>query len=197
MKKIHIALLLSIVTFGKINAQELTENNVEKGKRYAFFVGYSAYKLSNPGFHIGVEKYLSNTQNYEVIGALKLNFFTQKDVQTGLSFHANFGQRYKTNFGLFLESFIGIGVQQSFFTSQSFEFTQNTANVVETKASKTGLSPSLILGIGYDFEKVTKHPLKLYVRPSFYWLYPDRNVLISTNYSIETGFIFRPNWGKR
>ena len=103
-----------------------------------------------------------------------------------------FGQRYTTSFGLFLESYFGVGIQQTFFTNKTYDYINSTVTIKENKESKTGAIPNLELGIGYAFGNKTGLPLSLFVRPSAYWLYPDRNLFIQSTYALKLGFIYVP-----
>ena len=93
---------------------------------------------------------------------------------------------------MFLESYLGIGLQQTFYVNKNFEYNLGQSMIIETKMNKTGIIPNISLGLGYDFSKKTKIPLKFYLRPSFYWLYLDRNLVFQSSSAIETSLIFVP-----
>ena len=184
-----ITLLASIFTS---NAQDITKNGTPIEKKYGFSIGYFGYKFNNTGFQIGVEKYLASTKNFNVLGGINILYYNQKDIQSAVAINARIGQRYTAGFGLFLESYLGIGLQQTFYVNKTFDYNSGQASITETKMSKTGITPNISLGLGYDFSKKTKILLKFYLRPSFYWLYPDRNLVFQSSSAIETGLIFVP-----
>jgi len=188
-------MLIAIVSIS--NAQEITENGTPINNRFGFSLGYFGYKFSNPGIQFGFEKYVATTNNYNVLGGMNIFYYNQKDIQSAMAISARIGQRYTSGFGFFLETYLGVGVQQTFYVNKTFEYNSGQSTITETKMSKTGISPSISLGLGYDFRKKTEYPIKFYLRPSFYWLYPDRNLVFQSSYAIETGLIYVPNFKKK
>jgi hypothetical protein len=196
MYKYFILILsLSFVTVAK--AQDVTKNGTPYNERYSYNIGYFGYKLSNAGVQFGIEKKLATTNDFNIIGGLQLNYYSESNVQSGLGLHARFGQRFTTPFGLFLETYLGMGIQQTFYTNKTYVYDGSAATITDNKTSKTGISPSINLGIGYDFNTTMDYPIKLYIRPSFYWLYPERNLLLQTSHALEIGIIYTPNRAKK
>jgi hypothetical protein len=178
-------------------AQDVSKNGTPSNQRFSFSAGYLGYKLANSGLQLGVEKYLATTNNFNVIGSLQLNYYNESKVQSAIGVHARIGQRYTTGFGLFLETYLGMGVQQTFFTDKTYEYNAGASSIKETQTSKSSISPSITLGLGYDFNKQMNLPIKWYLRPSFYWVYPERNLLLQTSYALETGIVYTPKWAKK
>lgn len=199
MNKINNAIILIVLLANVffLNAQNITKNGTPNEKKYGFSVGYFGYRLNNFGFQIGVEKYLASTNNFNVLGGINILYYHQRDIQSAIAMNARIGQRYTTGFGLFLESYLGIGVQQTFYVNKTFDYNSGQSTITETKMSKTGITPNISLGLGYDFSNKTKIPLKFYLRPSFYWLYPDRNLVFQSSSAIETGLIFVPTISRK
>ena len=193
---IFISIIL-ITIVSSSTAQDLTKNGTPKNTKFGFSAGYFGYKFSNPGFQLGIENYIATTKNYNVIGGINIYYYNQKDIQSAMTISARIGQRYTANFGLFLETNIGIGIQQTFYVIKTLEHNSGQSTFTESKMSKNGISPSISLGLGYDFSKKTKYPIKFHMRPSFYWLYPDRNLVFQSSYAIETGLIYVPNFKKK
>lgn len=190
-----LILLITIVSIS--NAQDITKNGTPKNNKFGFSAGYFGYKYTNPGVQLGFEKYIATTNNFNVIGGVNALYYYQKDIQSAVSINARIGQRYTTEFGLFFETYVGIGVQQTFYVNKTYEYNSGQSIITETKLSKTGMNANIVLGLGYDFSKKTKYPVKFYLRPSFYWLYPDRNLVFQSSYAIETGLIYVPNFKKK
>jgi hypothetical protein len=195
-QKNSILLVLLFLAFNS-KAQDVTKNGTPSNQRFSFSAGYLGYKLANPGLQLGVEKHLATTNNFNVIGGLLLNYYNESKVQSAVGLHARIGQRYTAGFGLFLETYLGIGVQQTFFTNQTYEYNAGVSTIKETKTSKPSLSPSITLGLGYDFNKKMDLPIKWYLRPSFYWIYPERNLLLQTSYALETGIVYTLKRGRK
>jgi hypothetical protein len=174
-----------------ISIKSIAQTVTKQTSRYSFNAGYISYKLANAGAQIGVEKNIATVKNFTINSGLQLNYLNESGVQSGIGLHARFGQRYTMPFGLFVESNLGLGVQNTSYTTQVFDYSSGTAIASSSKENKLSLSPSVVLGLGYDFVKYTKLPLKFYVRPAIYWLYPERNTILGTAANIETGLIFK------
>jgi hypothetical protein len=183
-----VIILATITSFAQ---KATTKNGTLLGQKYGLSVGYNGFKIANPGLQIGLEKYLATTQNFQVIGGLYLQFHTQKDKQTAFGLNARFGQRYTTNFGLMLESHLGIGVQQTRYTAQTFDLTTTPVTESTKNVSKLGLKPNIAMGFGYDFGKKTDFPAVFYVRPSVSCLFPDVNLVLQTSINLEMGVVYR------
>ncbi len=196
MKKIVITTGLLIFTLNSVNGQSTTENGTPLNQKFGFVAGYYGFQFKNPGFQIGLENYMATTSHFQVVGGLYAQFHHQKDRQTSIALNARIGQRYTTKFGLMLESHLGIGVQQTFYTSKVYDLTANPIAESTLKTNKTGAMPNIALGVGYDFSKKTKLPVTLYVRPNVSWLYPDKNLVFKTTGNIETGVIYKPTFKK-
>jgi len=192
---ITVALVLLVASFAS-NAQEISSNGTPANKKYGFVVGYLGYRFINPGFQLGIEKYVATTKNYQVITSLNLYYYNQPNAQSAIGINARIGQRFNTRFGLFLESYLGVGLQNTSYISTTYEYKAGLGTATENKSSKVGLSPGVVLGLGYDLSKVTKYPAKFYVRPAAYWLYPDQNLVFQTSFAVETGLIYIPTWKK-
>jgi hypothetical protein len=197
MMKNSITLITLLASIFISNAQDITKNGTPNEKKYGFSLGYFGYRFNNVGFQIGVENYLASTNNYVVLGGVNILYYNQKDIQSAVAMNARIGQRYTAGFGLFLESYLGIGLQQTLYVNKTFDYNSGQSTISETKMSKTGIIPNISLGLGYDFSKKTKIPLKFYLRPSIYWLYPDRNLVFQSSYAIETGLIYVPTFKKK
>ena len=172
----------------------ITKNGTPKNSQYGFSLGYFGYKLYAKGVQLGVERYLATTNNFNVIGSLNMIYYNETGIQSAISLNARIGQRFTTNFGLFMETSLGLGVQQTYFTTQIFDYNNGVATVTTSKSSKLGVLPNIAIGIGYDFTKKFDSPVKLYLRPAFYWLYPDRNLLFQSAYALEAGIIYMPKF---
>lgn len=184
-------LLLSLLFVTKeFYSQRLTEQPSNFCDKNAFNIGYFGHKINNIGFQLGAEKKLASANNFNVLGSLQAIYFTEKDIQKALAIQGRFGQRFTSQIGLFFESYLGLGIEQTFYTDKIFEYQSGQNTIIEKKKNKTGIAPSIILGIGYDFNKKTNLPLKAYVRPSFNWVYPDKNLVFQNSYALETGIIF-------
>jgi hypothetical protein len=196
MQLFVVAMTIAVATASF--AQDRTANGTPRNRPAGFSVGYFGYQFANPGFQLGTEFYLATTRNFNVIGNLNFFFFDEPGVQSAMALNARIGQRVTAGFGLFLESCFGIGVQQSFFDVTTYDYSSDDQATISTKSdTMTGALPHLTVGIGYDFTRKTKLPIKYYLQSSFYMLYPDQNSVFQTSWSMETGIIFVPTLNRK
>jgi hypothetical protein len=190
MKNLLI-LVAFLCSFNAIGQEKTNKNGTPSNQKFGLSISYNAYKIANPGLQIGLEKNIATTSNYQIVRGLHLQFHSQKDKQTAIGLNARLGMRYTTTFGLMLENHVGLGVQQTIYTSQVFDLSTNPIAESSTKTSKLGIKPNIALGFGYDFDKKTNFPVLFYVRPSFNWLYPDLNLVMQTAMNLEMGIVYK------
>lgn len=185
MKKIIIKTVILTLISTNIQAQK-----TDKIAKNGYSVGYTSYKLIGNGISLGSESYYGASKTHKVVASLNASLLFQKDIMNAQNLTAKIGQRYTSSFGLFLESYVGLGVQNSQFIEKTYELTVIETKINSNKINKLGLAPNLTLGLGYDFSKKSSFPAKLYLRPSFNWLYPDKNLVFQSSTNLEFGFIF-------
>lgn len=193
MKK-TFTILIVILTFYQVNAQDLTKNLTPKNERFGFMIGYYGDKLSNAGIQLGAETYLATTNNYQVIASMQYNLYGQKETYIAHYINPRFGFRYTANFGLIAESYFGIG-----YIFRKYQYDQyvlnNDGNIVNKgRAGVSSAVPNIALGLGYDFSKKLKLPISTYIRPSVHFFYPNGYVVFEATYSIEAGIIYVPTF---
>lgn len=151
------------------------------------FGGYSAYKLSNPGLHLGVEHSLLGTARFQSLATASFHLNHQADAHTAYALQLRWGQRYTAPFGLSLESYLGLGLQITHYETTSFEFIDGVAVEREGGETRFGIAPHVVFGPGYDFAPLLDLPILLYVRPGVQLLYPDLNLALQVAGTIEAG----------
>lgn len=194
-------ILFTILTF--ISLQNLsfaqtsaTQNGTPIENRYGFVFNYFGHKISSPGYQLGVESYLATTKNYNVIGSVFFtNYFVEKNY-TAIAINPRIGLRYTTNFGLTLESHLGMGYLQRFFQFNEYDVNANGQLISKGKASEASVMPNLAVGIGYDFRKNLNLPIIYVVRASINYNYPNRHLLFEAFQALETGIIYVPKLKK-
>jgi hypothetical protein len=192
MNNKFIAIILFLATsFQGFSQSETNKNGTPRNQKRGISLAYYGYKIANPGILIGTENYLATTSNFQIIAGLDLKFQQEKDQFSAIGINARIGQRYTTNFGLMLEAHLGIGIQQTFYTSKVYDLTKKPITESNIKSNKMGINPNIAFGIGYDFSKKTNLPIVFYLRPSINWLLPDKNLAFQVNPSLETGIIYK------
>ena len=197
MKNIITALLLFCTcqfTFAQV---ETNANGTPKNEKLGFFLGYYGYQFGNLGLQLGIENYLATTRNFKIIWSSYLQFHHRDERQTAVALITRIGQRYTMNFGLTLETHLGIGFQYTNYIQPVYHLGTATPNRTTTNTGKVAAAPNLALGIGYDFSKTTKLPITYYLRAGLAWTFPDLNLVFNTAGFFETGIIYRPKLNKK
>ena len=194
MKKSIITSTLFIISTFVSYGQELTRNNTPISEQFGFSMGYFGDKISNSGIQIGVENYLATTNNYKIIGSFHFATFGVKQIFTAISFNPRIGLRYTADFGLTLESHIGLGYLQRFYKYDEFDVNSTGQIISKGKASQVSAMPNFALGVGYDFRKKTNLPILFFVRASVNYNYPNKFYLFEASYALETGLIYVPKF---
>lgn len=180
--------LLYTTSFG----QTTTKNGTSTENRFGFSVNYFGHKISSHGYQIGVENYLATTQNYNVVGSVFLtNYFVEKNYMA-IALNLRIGLRYTTNFGLSLESHLGIGYSQRFFKFDEYDVNGVGQVITKGKASQISVMPNLAIGIGYDFRRKLNIPVIYIIRGSINYNYPNKHLLFEAFPALETGIIYVP-----
>lgn len=196
--KVKIYSLLFLLAISHLGlTQEVSLNGTPKKSRMGFYGGYFGYKILYPGLQLGWENYLATTKNFQVVSDVNIFYYYQRDSQSALALNTRIGQRFTMGFGLFLETMVGVGVQQTFYVKKEYNYDGYVSSITKVKSTKTGFLPGVTLGVGYDFSKKTKLPIKCYFRTSRFWLYPGKNLTFQTSYTLESGIIYVPTWNKK
>lgn len=155
--------------------------------RWSAFGGFTAHDFSAPGLHLGGEYALNTERRFRSLLSASLQLHHRPDAETAVALHARWGQRYSSDVGLTVESFVGIGVQYTSYDTISFEFEENIGRAVEGSTSRLAFAPHLVLGPGYDFAPAFGLPLQLYARPGVVVVYPERNQVFQLAAILELG----------
>jgi hypothetical protein len=191
-KKTGIVFLSLLLTVNIILAQELTKNGTPKNKRFGYSIAYLSFRGQSPGFQLGIENYLATTKNYKCFSNANFQYYKEKEIQTGVAFNFGLGQRITSTVGFYFENILRLGLQRTTYIQKIVEFNNGSTSTCYIEKNKTGFSPGIVLGIGYDFSQQTDLSAQIFFRPSFYWLYPDNNLLFKSFYVYEFGLIIVP-----
>jgi hypothetical protein len=190
-----VILLIIIVVF--ITNHSVTASHIDSTKSIK---GISISYWNKPltytnGFQIGMEKYLLQTEKFKVIFSTTLNLQRRKDVYSaaGLSVGSALRRTYK--FGLFLEYGIKLGYQGSYYDFNLYKLNSDDKVV---NVGRKWISSAIFgysFGLGYDFAKVSRLDLQLFVKPNLYYKIPNNdNVFYYNNIGLEAGLTFHPKW---
>jgi hypothetical protein len=150
------------------------------------------HELSNPGLHLGAEYVLAATSHFQSLAASSFQAYNQQGVETGYALHVRWGQRYTFGFGLTCESLLGIGAAYTRYSTTIFNFQDSIAVATAHSAARVALSPHMVFGPGYDFERVLGVPLQLYARLGVALVFPDLNATFQASAIAELGLRWTP-----
>lgn len=196
MKKIKLIALFAL-TAATVHSQELTKNNTPINQRFGFSLAYFGDKVVNKGLQIGVEKYLSTTANYNVVGSFILGTFGIKDVYNTLSLTPRIGLRYTSKFGLTAETHFGLGYLQRFYKYDQYNVNANGQLVSEGKTTLISAMPNFALGLGYDFRRKTKLSIVYFARLAINYNYPNKHYFVEASPALETGIVWIPKFNTK
>lgn len=174
-----------------VHSEELLPQSAKLGSvrrtPLGLFLGYTAHEMSSPGLHLGAEFPLAETAHFSSLALAAFQAYAQPNTEAGYALHLRWGQRFTASFGLTIESHIGIGVQLTRYDTTTFEFAGSIATPRERTTSRLAFSPQILLGPGFDFERVTRIPVHVYARPGIMLIYPDLNLAFQASFIAELG----------
>jgi hypothetical protein len=196
MKKVLTIISLLSLQYLSFAQTSTTQNGTPIENRYGFSFNYFGHKITSPGFQMGVESYLATTKNYNVIGSVFFtNYFVDKNY-TAIALNPRIGLRYTANFGLTLESHLGMGYLHRFFQFNEYDVNTNGQLISKGKASQASVMPNLAVGIGYDLRKKLNLQIIYVIRASINYNYPNRHLLFEAFQALETGIVYVPKMKK-
>ena len=158
-----------------------------KPRPWSVFGGFTSHELSAPGLHLGAAYDVEATQHFRSLVSASVQGYREPSTELGLALQLRWGQRYTASFGLTLESFLGVGVQYTRWTTTAFVFRDGMGHAQEDARSGVSFAPHVSLGPGYDFAPLLGLPIQLYARPGLQLAYPDFNGLLKLSLTAELG----------
>jgi hypothetical protein len=159
---------------------------------WSFFGGFTWHGLSDPGLHLGAEYALASTPRFRSFASVSFQAYREAGVETGYAIRASWGQRFTSSFGLTFEDELGAGVQVTRYDTPVFDFQGSVAVASHDTVSRIGFSPDLVLGPGYDFQRLFGVPFQVYARSGFMLIYPDLNFAFQAALIAEFGVRWTP-----
>ncbi|MEL6536627.1 MAG: hypothetical protein AAFQ98_14510 [Bacteroidota bacterium] len=189
MRRFLLLVAISIMPLVSSAQNPLEAESTQRGLGYS--LGYYAFKGGHPGMQVGVERCLAQQHNFQTIGQVFLQFYSQSKRQTGVGLNARVGQRYTAGFGLIAESYLGIGPELTVHQTEIWDFDTEETTISQT--TQLGVLPNLAFGLGYDFNRKLNLPFTSFCRANIAWLIPDRNLVFQTSLNWEVGIVYSPS----
>lgn len=139
------------------------------GNHAVGFPFQNSFDAFNPHRSVGTERCLNKNQKHHLFAASNLGFIRNKVIGNTITMDLDFGYRYTSKRGVFMEAALGLGVLDQFHPRVIYE--QNTSDGTYKKIKDKGTFASLIglkMGIGYDFSKNTDHPFRIGLAHNFF-----------------------------
>jgi hypothetical protein len=155
-----------------------------------------------PGFKIGME-YLNKTKlklkqkswgtktiSKERYWTLNLGLYHQPELHTNLYLLGEKQFRRQYGKGFFMDLAPGFGYSRAFLTEETYVLTKDGTVSKKTLTGNNYAMLSIGGAVGYDFSKMKKLPLKVYLKPSLFAILPyNSSKYIRPTY--EIGLIYK------
>jgi hypothetical protein len=186
-------ILIFLISFNEIDASDTDTIIFTKG----ISVSYWGTLINNNGLLLSLEKYYLQTEKFKIIGSASIVFQRRKNVYTSAGLIVGSALRKTYNWGVFFEYGIKFGYLGSYYDFDFYK-TNSDGNIVNIGRKWTNsIILGYSLGLGYNFSKLTKTNLQLFIKPNLYYRFPNYdNIFYFNNYSIEVGLILHPKWFK-
>lgn len=192
MKKLF-ALCIGLLCLQKVYTQNtipLPQTGIK-----AAYMGSVIY----PGFKVGIERPTKviqlekgrKTILRERYWTLNFAFYHHQTFHSNLYLLAERQLRRQYGNGFFLESALGLGFSRTFLSGATYQVENETISK-KTLAGHNYAMFSFAGGLGYDFSKKRKVPLKAYFKPSLFFLAPY-NSFVYARPTVELGVIYSPS----
>ncbi len=132
------------------------------GNHAVGFPYQNAFVSFNPIFSVGTERGINKNQKHHLFVSSNLGFIRNKVIGNTLTIDLGLGYRYTHRVGPFIEASISLGVLDQFHPRDIY--TLNSTDHSYEKSTDTGKLASLVgfkTGIGYDFSKRSKLPIRI------------------------------------
>jgi len=159
---------------------------------WSFFGGFTWHAFSDPGLNLGAEYALASSPHFRSLASVSFQAYREADVETGYAIRARWGQRFIASFGLTFEDELGAGAQLTRYDTPVFDFQGSVAVASHDTVSRIAFSPDVVLGPGYDFQRLFGVPIQIYARSGFMLIYPDLNFAFQAALIAEFGIRWTP-----
>jgi hypothetical protein len=119
-----------------------------------------------------------------------LGFYHHKTFHSNLYFLFERQLRRQYSRGFFLESALGLGYSRTFLSGTTYKVENNVVSIKKWAGYNYAMI-SISGGLGFDFSKKSKRPLKTFIKPSLFVLTPYNSYLYLRP-TIELGIIYSP-----
>jgi hypothetical protein len=148
-------------------------------------------KTVHPGITLGTAHFYRQTVKSDLFQTFKLGYFYHRHNQHAIQLYSELGYRYRMPGGFYGEGLLGAGYLHSFADVQQFKW-EDGRYIKKTNLGRPQLMISASLAAGYDLQKKTRLPLKLFLQYQF-WLqtpFVKKYVPLLPNAALHIGTIY-------
>lgn len=168
MKPIIILLLLLIIC-NQHNAQTTPKKyvsiavmNTQTAMPFGKFAGLFG-EILHPGVEFGYGKILSQKQEHEWYGELKLSYFYHRYVQHGIPLYINFGYRHKIIDRLSAETALGVGYLHSIPATEKLKLNSDGEYKNNKGVGRMQATASFDIGLNYILTPGDQRPIRIFI----------------------------------
>ncbi len=159
--------VISILTLGKINAQNPVEISVFNESTGVPFSGLSLKPL-HPGVQIGTDVSWHESQHHKTYLSINLRYIFHRHLYRAIGINLELGYDYRTDFGMNLKTGIGVGYLHTFNVKEEYQF-RKEAYAKKPDKGNSRFTPSVSFGFGYLFDRKAFDSTEIFAKQQ-YWL---------------------------
>ncbi len=185
--------LIIIIIFLGLTSVFAQEADEEQNSKFSINVSYFGEWITNPGFVAGVEyEILENKKGwFSLITKGEVGFYYQEQNNLTMFIDTQIGPRFTAPFGLYADLCLGLGYSHIWPVGNIYSGVDSNGNIIdENNTGDPSMMFGLSIGVGWDFGKKTKLPLRVFARGNFFGHYPV-NRFIRPKLALEVGVGYR------
>jgi hypothetical protein len=149
-----------------------------------------------PMITLGTEFYYRNKNHSQIFQTVRAGGYYNKYSTSAIFVNTEIGYRYTFGFGLFADANLGVGYSHLFRPGAIYKLNSDGEYEQVRDWGKSSLMADYSLSIGYDFSRLLRKPVSVFLRYGNYLqlLYskPDIPVLPQNSFQIGTRFFIHP-----
>ncbi|MFY0688254.1 MAG: hypothetical protein JXQ90_13865 [Cyclobacteriaceae bacterium] len=151
--------------------------------------GYYGETLTYPGVILQLEREVHQSEKFSTPMMVDLGFYNHPRSHSAVFTDVLFGTRRYFENRLFIEHYLGVGVMLTRYSDEVWTVTEEGDPRYISNWANADLSPSITLGIGYDFSNDQALNRQIWLRPKMNWQLPF-NGLANPHIAIQFGFSY-------
>ena len=195
MSKKFIITASIFLSFFFTNNQVFASDNDSIKSAWGISISYWGTVINSSGIQAGLEKKVLQSEKYTLVNSMSLLTQRRKDIYTSAGLRVGSDLRRTYRWGLYLEHGIRFGYLGSYYDIDIYKIDPDGEIVNIGRKWINSIVLGYSLGFGYDFSKVSKLNMQIFVKPNIYYRVPNNdNPFYLNNFSFEAGLIVHPKF---